>query len=222
MLIADLAVQSAIRRAAEEFLSKHSRLDVLINNAGIGARERKLTPDGIEETFAVNHLAYFLLTNLLLPALEAAAPSRIINVSSEAHRNVTLDFDDLQGEKRFAGFRSYSITKLCNILFTYELVRRLGGTRVTANVLHPGYLSTAIFRQTPAFFRLLVRLTAGKPEKGAAAIAHLATDANLENVSGKYFRVGKEAQSSPASYDAEIAKRLWDLSAKLTGVASVS
>ena len=222
LLIADLAVQSAIHHAAEEFLLKHDRLDVLINNAGIGARERKLTPDGIEQTFAVNHCAYFLLTNLLLSALKASSPSRIINVSSEAHRNVTLDFEDLQGEKRFAGFRAYSITKLCNVLFTYELARRLNGTGVTANVLHPGYLNTAIFRETSGIVRFLVRMTAGKPEKGAEAIVHLATDSELENVSGKYFRGRKQVQSSAASYDEATAKRLWDLSAKLTGLSSAS
>ena len=152
LLIADLSSQAAIHKVASEFQSKYQQLHVLVNNAGLAVR-KTLSPDGIEMTFAVNHLAYFMLTNLLLDRLKASAPSRIINVSSEAHRNLkTLDFENLQGEKSYTGFKAYSLTKLCNILFTNELARRLQGTRVTANSMHPGFLSTGIFREAPSIY----------------------------------------------------------------------
>jgi NAD(P)-dependent dehydrogenase (short-subunit alcohol dehydrogenase family) len=219
LLIADLSAQSAIRQAAADFLSKYKNLDVLINNAGL-AGPRRLTTDGIEMTFAVNHLAYFLLTNLLLDRLQASAPARIINVSSEAHRRVQLDFENLQGEKHYSGFKAYSLTKLCNILFTTELARRLQGTKVTANAVHPGYLRTGIFREAPGFVQILVKLTAGNPEKGAQAIAQLATSPDFENVTGKYFNGKKESMPSPTAQDRESASRLWEISASLTGFPS--
>jgi NAD(P)-dependent dehydrogenase (short-subunit alcohol dehydrogenase family) len=219
LLIADLSSQSAIRQVAAEFLAKYEHLHILINNAGIATRKRMLSPHGIEMTFAVNHLAYFLLTNLLLDRIKASAPARIINVSSEAHRNVgPLDFDNLQGEKKYGAFRAYSITKLCNVLFTFELAHRLEGTRVTANALHPGYLYTSIFREASALARFLVKLTAGRAEKGARAILHLAASPELEGITGKYFKGMKEVPSSPVSYDRAAAERLWQISSKLTGI----
>jgi NAD(P)-dependent dehydrogenase (short-subunit alcohol dehydrogenase family) len=217
LLIADLSSQAAIRQAASDLLAKYPHLHVLINNAGLAVGKRTLSPDGIELTFAVNHLAYFLLTNLLMNRLKASAPARIVNVSSEAHRRVQLDFENLQGEKSYSGLSAYSITKLCNVLFTYELSRRLQGTGVTANALHPGFLSTGIFREASGFIQFLVKVTAGKPEKGAKAILRLATSPELEGVTGKYFKGMKEADSSPVSQDQNAAERLWKISASLTG-----
>ncbi|HSE40237.1 MAG TPA: SDR family oxidoreductase [Acidobacteriota bacterium] len=215
ILITDLSSQAAIRKAAAEFKSKYSNLHILINNAGM-AGPRKLSPDGIEMTLAVNHLAYFLFTSLLLDVLKASAPARIINVSSEAHRNVQLDFDDLQMEKNYGSFRAYSLSKLLNILFTYELARRLEGSNVTVNALHPGFLSTGIFREAPGFVRFLVRLVAGSPRRGADAIIRLATVPEMQNISGKYFNGKKETPSSPISYDRAAAERLWKISTDLT------
>ncbi len=219
LLIADLSSQSAIRQVAADFLAKYQKLHILVNNAGTAVGKRTLSPDGIEVTFAVNHLAYFLLTNLLLYRLKSSAPARVINVSSEAHRRVQLDFDNLQGEKSFAGFKAYSITKLCNVLFTYELSSKLQGTGITANAMHPGFLSTGIFREAPGFLKFLVKVTAGKPEKGAQAILHLATAPELEKVTGKYFKGMKETPSSRISYHRAAAERLWKISAELTGLS---
>jgi NAD(P)-dependent dehydrogenase (short-subunit alcohol dehydrogenase family) len=215
ILIADLSSQSAIRKAADDFQSRYSNLHVLVNNAAIAGR-RTLCPDGIEMTFAVNHLAYFLFTNLLLDVLKASVPSRIINVSSEAHRHGQINFDDLQMEKNYSGLRAYNHSKLLNLLFTYELARRLEGTGVTVNALHPGFLNTGIFREAPGFIRFLVKIVAGSPEKGSEAIVHLATSPEMENVSGKYFNGMKQVKSSPISYDRDAAERLWKISLDLT------
>jgi NAD(P)-dependent dehydrogenase (short-subunit alcohol dehydrogenase family) len=215
ILIADLSSQSAIRKAADDFQSRYSNLHVLVNNAAIAGR-RTLSPDGIEMTFAVNHLAYFLFTNLLLDVLKASVPSRIINVSSEAHRHGQINFDDLQMEKNYSGLRAYNHSKLLNLLFTYELARRLEGTGVTVNALHPGFLNTGIFREAPGFIRFLVKIVAGSPEKGSEAIVHLATSPEMENVSGKYFNGMKQVKSSPISYDRDAAERLWKISLDLT------
>lgn len=220
LLLADLSSQEEIRRVAAEFLSKYSRLDVLVNNAGLAVGKRTLTVDGIEMTFAVNHLAYFLLTHLLLDRLKSSSPSRIINVSSEAHRRVNLDFDNLQGEKKFSGFSAYSITKFCNILFTYELARKLQGTGVTVNAMHPGYLSTGIFRAAPGFLKFLVKLTAGRPERGGEAIDYLVFSPDLSKVTGKYFNGMKETASTTSSQDRAAAEKLWKISADLTGIGS--
>jgi NAD(P)-dependent dehydrogenase (short-subunit alcohol dehydrogenase family) len=218
LLIADLGSQREIRAAAKQFLDTHAELHILMNNAGLAVRKRTLTEDGIEMTFAVNHLASFLLTNLLLEKLKIAAPSRIINVSSEAHRNVQLDFENLQGEKQFGSFRAYSITKLCNLLFTYELARRLQGTGVTANALHPGYLNTGIFREGGTILKFLVRMTAGKAQTGARALARLALNPELETVSGQYFNGLRISKSTEKSQDPEAAKELWELSERLTAL----
>ena len=169
VLIADLASQQAIRNVADEFKSKYKSLSLLVNNAGY-AGPRVLTSDGIERTFAVNHLAYFLLTNLLLDVLKGTSRSRILNVSSEAHRNVNIDFNDLQMEKNYSGLGAYSKSKLCNVLFTYELARRLEDSSVTTNALHPGFLSTGIFREAPVVLQFVVKVIAGSAEKGGKAI----------------------------------------------------
>lgn len=214
-LIADLASQQAIRNVADDFKSKYKILSLLVNNAGY-AGPRVLTTDGIERTFAVNHLAYFLLTNLLLDVLKASGPARILNVSSEAHRNVKINFDDLQMENNYSGFRAYSVSKLCNVLFTYELARRLEGSSVTANALHPGFLSTGIFREAPAVVQFAVKVVAGSAEKGGKAIVYLGTTPELQNVTGKYFNGTKEVRSSEQTYDLEAAEKLWRVSSEMT------
>lgn len=225
LMLADLESQAETRRLATDLKRRHSRLDVLVNNAGVLRTSRTLTVDGYETTFALNHLAYFLLTDLLLDLLKASAPSRIVNVSSSAHFRGVMDFEDLQGE-RFGIFRAYSQSKLANVLFTYELARRLEGGGVTANALHPGVVASGFGRDnrglkgrvTQAFLNL------GRPfmlnnRQGAETSLYLACSPEVEGVSGKYFDKRKAVRSSPASYDEDIARRLWEVSAELTGVA---
>jgi retinol dehydrogenase-12 len=218
-LLADLSSQEQVRELARQFRDRHSRLDVLINNAGGLWIRRELTVDGLEMTFAVNHLAYFLLTELLLDMLQTSAPARVINVSSDAHRGVTLHFDDLMGERRYSGWRAYCRSKLANILFTYELDRRLQGTGVTTNALHPGWVSTG-FAGNNGFrgwlFQLLARCFALTPEQGARTIIYLGSAPEVAGISGRYFVREKEAPSSQASHDQRAAQQLWQISAELT------
>ncbi len=217
----DLSIQAEVRQLADEFLSQHDRLDVLVNNAGGIFLRRELTIDGIEMTFALNHLSYFLLTNLLLDVLKSSAPARIINVSSGAHRNRKINFDDLQFERGYRLFKAYGQSKLGNILFTYELARRLEGTRVTANALHPGLVATDIARDNGwlfRFFQPILLRNARTPEQGAATGIYLATSPEITGVSGCYFHDKKAVRSSAASYDEEAARRLWEVSEKLVGI----
>ena len=220
LLIADLASQAQIRQAADEYLQRFDRLDVLINNAAVLAwRERRLNEDGLEMTFAVNHLAPFLLTGLLLGRLEECAPSRIVTVASGAHRKTELDFDDLQNERAYSPFDAYSRSKLANVYFTYELARRLEGTGVTANCLHPGVVSTALFREMRPWQRVALWLGRPfllKPESGADTAVYLASAPEIEGVTGQYFEKRKQVPSSPVSYDSDIARRLWEVSEALT------
>ena len=218
LLAADLASQRQVRAAAAAFRERFDRLDVLINNAGVaGWGTRLVSEDGLELTFAVNHLAPFLLTELLLDRLKASAPARVVTVSSAAHKNVALDFDDLQGERRYSGFGAYSRSKLANILFTRELSRRLEGTGVTANCLHPGVVATGIFRNIPRWMRaILTSPLVLSPEKGADTLLYLATAPEIAEVSGGYFVRRKPARTSRASQDAEAARRLWEASEALT------
>ncbi|MFQ5793638.1 MAG: SDR family oxidoreductase [Candidatus Bipolaricaulia bacterium] len=185
LMIADLSSQQSIRQLVADFTDRYQRLHVLINNAGLHLSRRFVTADGIETTFAVNHLASFLLTNLLLDVLKASAPARIVNVTSSAHSR-TMDFDNLQGEKQYNGMQTYTQSKLANILFTYELARRLEGTGVTVNCLHPGTVRSGLQRNLPRIFRLL-RLFFATPEKGAETSIYLASSPEVEGVSGKYF-----------------------------------
>lgn len=219
LLLADLSSQASIRSLAEQFKAKHDRLHVLVNNAGGIFSERKLTPDGLETTFAVNHLAYFLLTDLLLDVLKASAPARIINVSSAAHTSGRIDFDDIQGERGYSAVRAYSQSKLANVLFTYELARRLEGTGVTANCLHPGVVATGFGKNTVGFFKVLVSALSPfmiTAQKGARTTVYLATSPEVEGVTGKYFVKSKEARSGPISHDPAVARRLWELSERMT------
>lgn len=224
LLIADLSSQASIRQLAAEFKSKYPRLEVLVNNAGGYFGSRKTTVDGLEYTFAFNHLAYFLLTNLLLDVLKAGAPSRVVNVSSGAQSMGRINFDDLQGHQRFSGQTAYNQSKLANVLFTYELARRLQGTGVSVNALHPGVVRTNFGQDelTP-FFRLVLPLLKRfmlTPEKGAQTSIYLASSAEVEGLSGKYFVKQKAVPSAKSSYDTSIAQRLWRISEELTGFVS--
>ena len=220
-LLADLSSQQEIRRLAGDFESRYSRLDVLVNNAGAIMLSRRESVDGIEMTLALNHLAYFLLTNLLLDTLKSSAPARIVNVSSNSHEGAILDFNDLQNRRRYRGFRAYSWSKLENILFSYELARRLEGTGVTVNALHPGLVGTNFLANNGALGRLLkmvVGIVGMSPERGARTSIYLATSPEVETVTGRYFLQEHEVPSSVASYDEDAARRLWQASAELTGL----
>ena len=219
LLLADLSSQRQVRQLAADFKARHDRLHVLVNIAGIVAGRRTLTEDGIERTFAVNHLAPFLLTTLLLEVLVASAPARVVTVSSDAHRAGRIDFMDLNCVRRYRGLRAYCDSKLANVLFTYELARRLAGTGVTATCVHPGSVGTnwglgvgGIF----AFGYRLARRFMLTPEQGARPALYAATAPALEGVTGRYFTQKGEVRSSPASYDQSLAERLWEVSARLT------
>lgn len=222
LLLADLSSQQAIRQLAQEVQAKYERLHVLVNNAGGIYGPRFLTVDGLELTFALDHLAYFLLTNLLLDVLRRSAPARIINVTSDAHRMGPINFDNLQGERRYFGLRAYGQARLANIMFTYDLARRLEGTGVTVNCVYPGFVRTNFGRHQAGIYGLFVAVFSSlmkTPEKGAETIIYLASSPEVESVSGKYFINNKEVRSSKASYDEAMTRRLWEVSAKLTGLS---
>ncbi len=219
-LLADLSVQAEIRRLAEEFKRRHDKLHVLVNNAGGFFMSRQETADGLEMTFALNHLGYFLLTNLLLDVIKASAPARIINVSSAAHENAQMDFENLQGERKYSGWQAYGQSKLANVLFTYELARRLEGTGVTVNALHPGFVATNFgannYGIVGRIMKRIVNLRGISPKEGADTSIYLATSPEVEGVTGKYFVKRRAVPSSPASYDEDAACRLWEVSAEMT------
>jgi len=216
LLLADLSSQQSIRALARDFAGKHDRLDVLVNNVGVTLPRRTETVDGIETVFATNHLAPFLLTNLMLPVLKASAPSRIVTVSSGVQAMARLNLDDLQSKNGYDGIRVYNQTKLLNLLFTYELARRLKGTGVTSNAVEPGFVKTNMKVPFPfSLFSFMRRPV----DKGSWISDHAATSPALEGVSGVFLNNrGVEIRSSKASYDEEAARRLWQLSAELTHV----
>ena len=220
LLVADFSSQQQVREVAAAFLEQFDRLDVLVNNAGVTPWQwRAAAEDGLELTFAVNHLAPFLFTSLLLDRLKASAPARVVTVSSGAHRRVALNFDDLQNEQRYVPFDVYSQTKLANVYFTYELARRLEGTGVTANCLHPGVVSTALFRHLPRLLGLAVRIARPlllTPAQGADTAVYLAAAPEVAEVNGRFFERREAVESSPASNDTEAARRLWEVSEALT------
>ncbi len=221
LMLADLSVQTSIRGFVEEFKRAYGRLHVLVNNAGVIAARRTVTADGLEMTFAVNYLAPFLLTNLLLDVLKANAPARVVNVAGSFHRMAAVNFDDLQFKENYGVARAGCQSKLALILFTYELARRLGGTAVTANCLHPGAVRTGISKVLPWYLRapaFIMRPFFVSPEEGASTSIYLASSPAVEAVTGKYFSKMKEAKSSPASYDGEVAQRLWRVSEELTNL----
>jgi len=218
LMICDLASQNSIRQFADEFKRRYDRLDVLVNNAGVVLRERSMTEDGLESTFAINQLGYFLLTNLLLDVLKKSAPSRIVNVASTAHKYGKLDINAWPAGRDYSAFGAYANSKLANVLFTYELARRLEGTGVTANCLHPGGVGTNLFRGLPKFLQALIKLVAISPERGARTSIYLASSPEVEGVTGKYFARRRQQRSSEASSNEEAAQRLWEMSAELTGL----
>ena len=218
--VADLSCQAEVRRLAAELLRTYPRIDVLVNNVGGYWNTRRVTADGLEHTFAVNHLAPFLLTNLLLERLVSSGPARVVTVSSNAQAMGQIDFEDLQGERDYSGARAYNQSKLANLLFTYELARRLEATSVTANALHPGVVSTSFGAEDPGRAqRLLVpilRPFMKAPAQGAATSIHLASAPELDRVSGRYFANRKAKKSSKRSYDEAAAADLWQVSADLS------
>ena len=242
LLLADLTSRRAIERLAQEVGTRYGRLDVLINNAGALYGRRSETVDGIEATLAINHLCPFLLTHLLLPLLLASAPSRVINVNSEGHRAAkTVDFAGLEADRWKRGFQIYSQTKLANLLFTYELARRLNPAEVTVNALHPGIVDTQLFRRfvSERLFRpggILAKLSAfvlskvaqrmyrfDSAQTAAQCPIYLASSSEVAGVTGKYFNSDlKLTQTSPASYDRELSQCVWDVSARLTGLTEAN
>ena len=210
LTLVDLASQESIRQMVTAFSEQYDRLDVLINNAAVYKAQRETTPDGLELMFAVNHLGPFLLTNLLLDKLKANAPSRVLVVTAPS--TVQLDFDDLQGEKRFRSLWAFGASKMCNLLFTYELARRLEGTGVTVNAVHPGLVKSNLMREAPLIMRWLSQITATTPQKAAASLAYLASAPEVAGVTGQFFKDRKEIASSPYSHDMTVQSRLWDVS----------
>jgi NAD(P)-dependent dehydrogenase (short-subunit alcohol dehydrogenase family) len=221
LMLADLSVQAQVRHLAEEFKKRYSRLDVLVNNAGAIFLKRQLSADGIEMTFALNHLSYFLLTHLLLDTIKESAPARIVNVSSNMQKSARIDFDDLEGVREYGSFKAYGQSKLCILLFTYGLARRLEGTQVTVNAVHPGVVGTNIGGNNGWLGRLFVplyQLFGKSPSKGAETSLYVASSPELAGVTGKYFINKKPVLSSPISYDETVARRLWDISKNMTGL----
>ncbi len=221
LMLVDLSVQSEVRRLAGEFLERHDRLDVLANNAGLVQSKRTETPDGIETTLAINHLAPFLLTNLLLERLKESAPSRVITVSSEAQRWGNMDFDDMQSKRKYRGFPVYGMTKLANIMFTFELAERLKGTYVTANCVHPGPVGTNFGKNNGGPMALFFRAAKPfmrSPEQGADTLIWLAFSPEVEGTSGKYFSDRKEIEAKEIALDPAARRRLWEISEDLTGL----
>jgi NAD(P)-dependent dehydrogenase (short-subunit alcohol dehydrogenase family) len=222
LLIADLSSQQSIRELAESFKKKYQQLHILINNAGNVFPRRSLTVDGIEQTFALNHLAPFLLTNLLIDLLKASAPARVVNVASGAQGMNYFHIDDLQSEKHYRMMQVYSQSKIANILFTYQLAKRLEGTGVTANCLHPGFVATNIGSSNLPTILLpllkIITLVGVKPEEGAKTSLYLATSPEVENITGKYFDKFKEVPTVKVTYDPSAQESLWDISIQLTNL----
>jgi NAD(P)-dependent dehydrogenase (short-subunit alcohol dehydrogenase family) len=222
LFIADLSSMADVRKLAQEFTAKRTTLDVLLNNAGAFYSERKLSADGLEMTFALNHMSYFLLTNLLLPTLKNTPNARVVSVSSAAHTSGKLDFENLQGEQKFNGWKVYSDSKLENALFTFALARRLAGTGVTANCLHPGFVKTSFGEGNSGIFSVVLgiakNLFAISIEAGAQTMIHLASSPDVAGVTGKYFDKSKAVSSSAASLDQAVQEKLWVHSEKLAGL----
>ncbi len=224
LIVADLAEQAQVRRAAQEFLNTGEPLHILHNNAGITNTARRETVDGIEETFAVNHLAYFLLTNLLLDRLKESAPARIVNVASDAHYFVRgMQFDDLEYENQYKTFKVYGQSKLANLLFALALAPKLVGTDVTVNSVHPGVVTTGLGMQNGGFLSKIVPVIGGllfrSPEKGAESSIYVCTSPALNDVSGKYYANCRQKTPKPWARDVEAAEKLWKISEQMTAAS---
>lgn len=229
LALADLSSVADTRRIGEELRARLGRIDILVNNAGAMHTSRSTTVDGFETTFALNHLSYFVLTHALLDGIKSSAPARIVNVSSRAHERAQIYFDDLHAENGYSISRAYGQSKLANVLFTYELARRLEGTNVTANCLHPGVVRTGFGKNSGGALGTIVAgviRAAGvffvSPEKGAQTSLYLAASPEVEGVTGKYFSDSKERPSSAVSHDREAAQKLWDISEQMTGIAATA
>lgn len=222
VLLADLSSLQEIRRLAGEVNKKYASIDVLINNAGAFFLRRKLSPDGYEMTWALNHLSYFLLTNLLLEKLEKETPSRIVIVSSGSHYRGRIKFEDVNLTTGYTGWAAYSQSKLANILFAYELDRRVKGTNITVNSLTPGFVATRIGHNSGPLIAFIVQLFQKMggmtPEEGAQTMVYLATSPEVDQVSGKFFREKKAVRTSDLSYDRELARHVWEISERMTGL----
>jgi len=218
LFVADLSIQDEVRRVAREVRAQHPTLDVLVNNAGVLVTERRVTKDGFEETLALNHLAYYLLTHELMEPLTRAPAARIVNVASRAHQRTGTSFDDLQFARGYSMFRAYAHSKLLNVLFTYELARRLEGTTITANCLHPGVIASGFGQTYGGFVAALAKLARPfllSAREGAKTQIYLASSPEVEGVSGRYFVKCKAVRSSSASYDVTAQRRLWKVSEEL-------
>ncbi|MEJ2051778.1 MAG: SDR family oxidoreductase, partial [Calditrichota bacterium] len=222
-LLADLSSQEEIRNLAKKIQERYDHLDVLVNNAGAIFFRRQETKDGLEMTFALNHLGYFLLTNLLLNLIEQSAPARIVNVASASHRGASINFDDLQSEQSYSAMKAYGQSKLANILFTYELARRLENSQVKVNALHPGFVGSNFGKNSGWLGKAIMpflHLFARSPEKGAETAVYLAASPEVDGITGQYFIDKKPADSSPASHNVKTAQKLWEVSEQLTGLRS--
>ncbi len=221
-IAADLSIQKDIYRVAEEFKKTFSKLDVLVNNAGAIFTSHQLSQDGLEMTFALNHLSYFLLTNLLIDSLKNSSAARVVNVSSIAHESGKIDFDNLQGKHKYSGWSAYCQSKLANVLFTYELSRRLKGTKITANALHPGVVGTNFGSNNKGIMgklvRLYLKLFSISDKDGAQTSIYLATSPEVENITGEYFVKKKTHPSAPSTYDQSLAAKLWQVSSEVTNL----
>ncbi len=223
LIQADMSSQNSIHQLVNEFRARHEKLHLLINNAGVYLTKRSETEDGLESTFAVNHLGPFLLTSLLVDILKASAPSRIVNVTSDAHKGARINFEDLQGEKKFSGWQAYGQSKLAMILYTHGLSKKLEGTGVTVNSAHPGVVRTNFAKNNGGLVMLGFRFLGMffiSPESAAKRILYVATSPDLEGVTGKYFTKMHEVKSSQESYDDDSARRLWQISEQLTHLSS--
>lgn len=226
VLIADLSIMAEVKQVAEQFKAKYQELHVLINNAGAAYGKRQVTSEGFEKTFALNYLNYFLLTTLLLDTLKASAPARIVNVASDSHKGAHLDFDDLHSEKGNFVFTAYGRSKLAVVVFSYELARRLSGTGVTCNVLHPGLVRTGMASNLgavpSAVIGFAMRFVGLTPEQGAQTSIYLATSPVVEKITGKYWEKGKAVLSDRAAYDEASWTRLWEVSDKMVAARAIA
>jgi NAD(P)-dependent dehydrogenase (short-subunit alcohol dehydrogenase family) len=214
LMLLDLASLQSVREMASRFKGENARLDVLINNASVFKGKRTVTPDGLEAMFATNHLGHFLLTNLLLDELKASQQARVINIS--APTTTKLDFDDLQGEKKFSALSAFGASKMCNLLFTYELARRLAGTNVTSNALHPGLMKSNLMKEASAPIRWLTGLLSTTPARASESLVYLAASPAVASITGKFFKGKKVSSSSAYSQDEAVQKRLWAVSMELS------